>query len=406
MWKSPLWITSAGIDTPVFKPKLAISIAEADASYQHLSKYTLRDGIFCYGACMSTKKSRLLEQSERIHFESTKIALLRKRAETLARCHEAQSRTSRQLVFGLDAALELLCIEVLREVEEQLRSRRRAPFSSSVPTQCSVPNGWRDAAAEPTPAEDLIILADSRASRRRMWGLRCVQWSHPVETITSCGITCVAPLDTWLMFASYVGLTELVLLGDAMMRRDADMRWLSLDDFDRRMREFERDFEYKGLSAPRGLRNCRRALHLMREGTDSPPETQVRLLLESYGLPCPAVNMPVDVMDERGAKQRYYLDLAFPQWRVAVEYDGRHHAEAWENDQRRIKLLGDAQWSLINVTRNDLYEESRREGLVRSVTDRIARRGGKVTPLGTPMSLRQLTDRRRSRARLGDGEKQ
>lgn len=227
-----------------------------------------------------------------------------------------------------------------------------------------------------------------------------------METITSCGITCVAPLDTWLMFASYVGLTELVLLGDAMMRRDADMRWLSLDDFDRRMREFERDLEYKGLSAPRGLRNCRRALRLMREGADSPPETQVRLLLESYGLPCPAVNMPVDVTDERGAKQRYYLDLAFPQWRVAVEYDGRHHAEAWENDQRRIKLLGDAQWSLINVTRNDLYEESRREGLVRSVVDRIARRGGKVTPLGMPMSLRQLTDRRRSRARLGDREGQ
>lgn len=363
---------------------------------------------------MSTKKSRLLEQSEGIHFETTHVRLLRQRAETLARCREAQSRSSRPLIFALDTALKLLCIDVPRELQERLRLHPparsvQAGKAQAGSVQAEKTQAPRSPQAQQTPQaqqaprsafavdDELIIYADSRTSRRRIQGLRCVQWCHPVETITSDGITCVAPLDTWLMLASYVGLGDLVLLGDAMMRRDADVRWHTPDDFTRAVGEFERRLEEKDLPTPRGFLNCRRALRLMQPGTDSLPETQVRLLLESYGLPRPVVNAAADVKDERGVARRFFLDLAFPQWGVAVEYDGRHHEEAWGSDQRRIKLLGDAQWLLVTVTWDDLRDEDRRRAVVRSVAERIARRGGTVTPLEAPMTLREMTDLRRSR---------
>lgn len=376
---------------------------------------------------MSTKKSRLLEQSEGIHFETTRVRLLRQRAETLARCREAQGRSSRPLIFALDTALKLMCIDVPRELQERLRSHPparsaqagkaqaqqkaqagKAPAQQKAQTPTSASSAQQNSAEQtqqaqqtPRPAlaadDELVIYADSRASRRRIQGLRCVQWCHPVETITSDGITCVAPLDTWLMLASYVDLGDLVLLGDAMMRRDADVRWHTSDDFTRAVGEFERRLEEKGLPTPRGFLNCRRALRLMQPGTDSLPETQVRLLLEGYGLPRPVVNAAAEVRDERGVARRFFLDLAFPQWGVAVEYDGRHHEEAWESDQRRIKLLSDAQWLLVNVTWDDLRDEDRRRAVVRSVAERIARRGGTVTPLEAPMTLREMTDLRRSR---------
>ena len=199
------------------------------------------------------------------------------------------------------------------------------------------------------------------------------------------------------MFAPYVGLEELVLLGDAMMRRDADQRWLSLDDFHAAVEAFERHLADKKMHAPRGFDNCRRALQLMSEETDSPAETHARLLLESYGLPRPEINAPVDVRDERGVTRRFYLDMAFPQWGVAVEYDGRHHAGSWESDQHRLKLLADDGWMTVSVIWDDLIDDQRRQGVANSVAERIAQRGGRVTLLRQPMSLRELTDRRRLR---------
>ena len=41
------------------------------------------------------------------------------------------------------------------------------------------------------------------------------------------------------------------------------------------------------------------------------------------GLPRPVVNLPVRLPDGR----LIFLDLAFPEAMVAVEYDGRHHSE-------------------------------------------------------------------------------
>lgn len=67
-----------------------------------------------------------------------------------------------------------------------------------------------------------------------------------------------------------------------------------------------------------------RALREVRFGVRSPRETRLRLLLKRAGLPEPEVAW--NLFDERGTFVAE-CDLAYPRYRVAVEYDGRVHAE-------------------------------------------------------------------------------
>ncbi len=67
-----------------------------------------------------------------------------------------------------------------------------------------------------------------------------------------------------------------------------------------------------------------RALREVRFGVRSPRETRLRLLLNSAGLPEPEVAW--NIFDDRGTFIAE-CDLAYPRYRVAVEYDGRVHAE-------------------------------------------------------------------------------
>lgn len=66
-----------------------------------------------------------------------------------------------------------------------------------------------------------------------------------------------------------------------------------------------------------------RALDDVRSGVRSARETRLRLLLRDAGLPEP--HTAWNLYDERGTFVAE-LDLAYPQRRVAIEYDGRVHA--------------------------------------------------------------------------------
>jgi very-short-patch-repair endonuclease len=84
----------------------------------------------------------------------------------------------------------------------------------------------------------------------------------------------------------------------------------------------------------------------------SPQETRLRLLIGASGLPAPVAQFRV--VDARGFVAR--VDFAWPDRKVAVEYDGLWHAEdkQFAKDRRRLNKLRTAGWTVVFVTAADL----------------------------------------------------
>jgi hypothetical protein len=102
----------------------------------------------------------------------------------------------------------------------------------------------------------------------------------------------------------------------------------------------------------RGRRRVERLLDLVDAGAQSPKETWLRLLLLDAGFPRPQTQIPVF---ENGY-QRYYLDLGWEEFMVAVEYDGEQHrtdTRQYRGDIARSEFLDGLGWRRIRVLAGD-----------------------------------------------------
>lgn len=106
----------------------------------------------------------------------------------------------------------------------------------------------------------------------------------------------------------------------------------------------------------RGVRQLRAALQLVDGGAASPRETWLRLLLIDAGLPTPTTQIPVN----DGYRSVALLDMGWPEFGVAAEYDGDHHRSdrrQYAKDQRRLRELAQLCWIVIRVIAEDKPEE-------------------------------------------------
>ena len=96
-----------------------------------------------------------------------------------------------------------------------------------------------------------------------------------------------------------------------------------------------------------GITRLREAIDLIREDSWSPKETAVRCHLVFAGLPEPELNR--DVYDAFG---RFLgcVDLAYPELKIAIEYQGVQHHERYSADVERLAALRAAGWIVIEVT--------------------------------------------------------
>lgn len=101
-----------------------------------------------------------------------------------------------------------------------------------------------------------------------------------------------------------------------------------------------------------GLPLLRKALGLACVGADSPPETRLRLLFGRSGLP--AFKPDFVLLDQQGTP--LWVDLACPEFRLAVEYDGGHHLTPGQQqaDALRIERILDAGWRPLVINKLDV----------------------------------------------------
>ncbi|WP_255609012.1 endonuclease domain-containing protein [Micromonospora sp. PLK6-60] len=106
-------------------------------------------------------------------------------------------------------------------------------------------------------------------------------------------------------------------------------------------------------------------------GAQSPAESRLRVRLVLAGLPRPVARHPVLVP----GGIVLHSDLAWPELRVAVEYDGRWHSdpEQLHRDRHRLNLLVGAGWLVLHVTSRRLHQEF--AAVVREVRSALLSRG-------------------------------
>lgn len=112
-----------------------------------------------------------------------------------------------------------------------------------------------------------------------------------------------------------------------------------------------------GLPRCRGSASAREAVDLADGRAESPQETRTRLHLLAGGVPPPVAQYRV-VWDGRFVAR---VDFAWPDRRVALEYDGLWHAEPGQfaKDRARLNALQAAGWRVVFVTATDLHHPER-----------------------------------------------
>ncbi|MCW4458916.1 hypothetical protein [Microbacterium sp. MPKO10] len=192
--------------------------------------------------------------------------------------------------------------------------------------------------------------------------------SRSVPTVTVDGIRVSDPAATWVMLGESFDVPWLVAVGDYFCRA-----WR--EGYGR---------PHVGrvpLATPSqladALNSCRRvgaaklrdALCYVRCDSWSPRESLTRYLLVTHGLPEPVLN--TDFYDSHGCHLAC-IDMAYPEYKVAVEYQGRVHGVQYSQDIERVERLRADGWIVVQVS-SELFNEP--DTLVHRVRDALRSRG-------------------------------
>jgi hypothetical protein len=184
----------------------------------------------------------------------------------------------------------------------------------------------------------------------RMPGVR----GHRVKAGTAVvvmehGLRVSSPVETWRQLSTVLSLDDLIVIGDALVRRKEPMATMS---------ELRSGVIRHG--GHRGVRKLRAAFESVRTGVDSPRETVLRLIILRAGFPEPEVN---GVIRDAAGRQIATGDLVFRRYKVLVEYDGEQHRldeEQYNWDIDRLDRIREAGWLVVRINKSHLRGSSLR----------------------------------------------
>lgn len=215
-----------------------------------------------------------------------------------------------------------------------------------------LPWSWR-------PDEHLEVAVPDDAAPPRTGGVRGRKLRADAAGMRwPTGVPVTDPVVTLFTLAPRLTVRQATVIVDALVTRSgiypglcAERPLSSLDDIDARVVQWRR---FAGIATVRGAR----------ERVESPMETETRLMIVDAGLPEPQVQYVVWHRGRRIAK----VDLAYPERRVAIEYEGDGHRtdrRQWREDIRRQRELEESGWTLIRLTADDLRGHGRTRFLSR-----------------------------------------
>jgi hypothetical protein len=173
----------------------------------------------------------------------------------------------------------------------------------------------------------------------------------PGEVVEIEGIRVSGPPRTWLDLAHQLPLPYVIAMGDQLIRMprpELELRSVPFADKEGLRLLIRQHPNMKGVE------KARLALDEMRVGSDSFPETFLRLALLDAQLPEPELQLRLDPRDPKSPA----ADLGYRKYRIAVQYDGAHHRsrEQQSRDNRRDEFFVSAGWSYFKPNADDLAD--------------------------------------------------
>ena len=271
--------------------------------------------------------------------------------QALARTKALNTKTGKNPVYALATALQLL--------------GRQVPQSFALPSTVLH-------TVFPTP-RDVRRTGDAM---RHTWR----PLSVPGSVITIDGVRCTSPAATFAQLGAYCSLDDLVAIGDSLTCRDATLRRAEVEQLQRFVDHAGRFF---------GRDNVSRALRLIRARTDSPAETRMRLMAMQYGLPCPQTDVVI-------AKEPFEirLDAGWPEYRIGLEYQGKHHREQYEHDLIRGNAILGTGWVAFQFTHGMLTDPTLVYLMFEAIAVALHKAGAPIEHARSePLSLKEVSDR-------------
>jgi len=170
------------------------------------------------------------------------------------------------------------------------------------------------------------------------------------DVVDVAGLRVTSGAQTFLDLAAVLPAPDLFVLGDRLMRTGR----LHAEDLARRLERADR---------VRGVVRARRWAPHLSSGAASPRESLMRFWLLDSDLPEPTVQLPIV---DRSGRQVACTDLGYEPWKVALEYEGRQHAdpEQFSRDVDRYSLMAADDWLVLRFAarhgRHAVVERTRR----------------------------------------------
>jgi hypothetical protein len=188
--------------------------------------------------------------------------------------------------------------------------------------------------------DGLVHLTVPTPVRLRHRADRRIHWADlPDRFVTSLGgVAVTSPGRTWLDLAGILSAASLLAVTDQMLARK-----YSREAFERLL---------VGARGMRGVRTARRVVAVADGRAGSPMESVLRWLIHEAGLPAPDLQYVVT----RGGRFVGRVDLAWPDAKLLVEFDGDVHRErrVFVEDVRRQNGLVLAGWTVLRFTSADV----------------------------------------------------
>ncbi len=298
--------------------------------------------------------------------------LTQRKREMLKRCTDAAQQLGKPVLFGMTTSLILQSVPLpkdcdlnateLHTVSDSHRTRIRAVVPPTTP------HIWKPLSA-----------AHNARINKHVHALNLVH--------------------TWAQLAAHMSSESLVILGDATLTAIARKPSLSGG---RTADEIYQDFVRQVSELPKfnAKATCMIALEFIAPRVDSPMESETRITTTQYGLPRAVTNYTVPGATFSNGEP-ITLDLAWPEFRVAIEYDGDHHRTdkaQWRRDNDKRELLRHHHWIVLIATAANMADEPSQAELAYRAGRQLALRGAIFDFTLTATPLNELARRKRRKS--------